>query len=397
MINAQKGKSQVVFENSEVSVIVPKDPIAACYYGQGPGWHSNSINDNQLNFYKIEGDLYIFLPKNPKYDGEKYKANFQSTCFMNESELSADPVWLLLKRFGDLSDVFKNLVPELNDWIVFASDSDIRGAVEAVAERADDYIYNRLVDDMCNNDYYHDWQDEQARELEYLEMPDGTEFEGTPEQLQQLEDEGLESSDLEVDEHRLDSDNELNDYLGFMEAYEWYERLIDSYRLEPQTIRELVEKNELIDGHIAKLKDIWKIVAMNVDRLGDEYGLAHWLYQSWNEISKNTVISTLRNINMHNHDKLYNWWWSDAGPRNSAQMSIEEIVEILNSQRYEIYDWEDRRFVTNNGWHYAVKRFLIIYCNMSNAERNIFNATDNYSIWTHHLNAPVSVMQLKEA
>lgn len=288
MINAQKGKSQVVFENSEVSVIVPKDPIAACYYGQGPGWHSNSINDNQLNFYKIEGDLYIFLPKNPKYDGEKYKANFQSTCFMNESELSADPVWLLLKRFGDLSDVFKNLVPELNDWIVFASDSDIRGAVEAVAEWADDYINDCLSDGACNNDDYYDWQQEQARERGYLLMPDKSEFENTPEQLQQLEDEGLELSDLKVDKFRLLCDDELDDYLGYCELYDWHERLIDSFRPEPQTVRELVEKKRLIDGHIAKLKDIWKIVEMNVSRLEiDDLGLFDYFTDNGFYIEKN--------------------------------------------------------------------------------------------------------------
>jgi len=102
---------------------------------------------------------------------------------------------------------------------------------------------------------------------------------------------------------------------------------------------------------------------------------------------------------MANHDRLYDWWWSDAGPRNSAQMSIEEIVNILTTQRNNtnIVLGIDGGLVTNSGWYYAVKRFLIVYCNMSNGDRNIFNATNNYSIWTHYLNSIVSVREQREA
>ncbi len=99
---------------------------------------------------------------------------------------------------------------------------------------------------------------------------------------------------------------------------------------------------------------------------------------------------------MANHDRLYNWWWSDAGPRNSEQMSIEEIVNILTTQRRNntnIVLGIDGGLVTNSGWYYAVKKFLLVYCHLINADRDTFNATRNYSIWRHHLNSIVSVRQ----
>jgi hypothetical protein len=244
-------------------------------------FNSKEVLQNlEVTIISIQSDVYIFLPKKPKYDGEKYQANFSTTYFINESDLSTDPLWLLSKRFGDLSDVFKKLVPEINDWIIFASDSDIRKAVESVAELSEVYLSDVFIEEADRDSNYSSWLHEQAMEMGYLLMPDGTEFKNTPEQLQKLEDEGFKLSDLEVDD-MFECDYEKSYFVYCGDKFnEWRKKITEAYTPEPKTVKELVEENKnLFDGHIAKLEDMIEIIIMNISD-EDDAGLVQYLWQN---------------------------------------------------------------------------------------------------------------------
>ncbi len=235
------------------------------------------LQNLEVTIISIQSDVYIFLPKKPKYDGEKYQANFSTTYFTNESDLSTDPLWLLSKRFGDLSDVFKKLVPEINDWIIFASDSDICEAVESVAELSEVYMSDTFIDASCDDDNYCSWLHEKAMLL----MPDGTKFKNTPDQLKELEDKGYELYELEVDDLRFRDDYDWNSYFYYCgdEFNKWRKRIIEAYTPEPETVKELAEKNKnLFDRHIAKWEDMIEIIQINIfDQMEDDAGLVDYL------------------------------------------------------------------------------------------------------------------------
>ena len=105
-----KGESKEVFDNEEMRIIVPKDEAAACYYGQGTRWCTAAKNDNMFNMYNNEGPLYIILPKNPRYTGEKYQLHSDSDGYvqiMDEKDENVTP-GELFDRFSDKE--FKDLV-----------------------------------------------------------------------------------------------------------------------------------------------------------------------------------------------------------------------------------------------------------------------------------------------
>lgn len=70
----KKGRSTEFINNSEVRVIVPFDEEAAKYYGRGTTWCTAANKNNFFNeFYSPYGKLFIVIPKNPNYPGEKYQ------------------------------------------------------------------------------------------------------------------------------------------------------------------------------------------------------------------------------------------------------------------------------------------------------------------------------------
>jgi hypothetical protein len=74
-----KGKSKVIINNENLRLIQLLDKNAAIYYGRGtnPRWCTSYTNsENKFDEYNNLGDLYVLLPNNPKYNGEKYQLYF---------------------------------------------------------------------------------------------------------------------------------------------------------------------------------------------------------------------------------------------------------------------------------------------------------------------------------
>lgn len=85
-----KGQAQEYYNDADIRIIVPADQTAACYYGQGTRWCTAGRTGNMFNTYHNQGPLYIILPKQPAYPGEKYQLHFESGQYMDERDESVD-------------------------------------------------------------------------------------------------------------------------------------------------------------------------------------------------------------------------------------------------------------------------------------------------------------------
>ena len=65
-----------VNHHDEFTHIVPKTEEAAKFHGRGTRWCTAAENNNQFKYYNNDGQLHIYTPKNPKYEGEKYQAHY---------------------------------------------------------------------------------------------------------------------------------------------------------------------------------------------------------------------------------------------------------------------------------------------------------------------------------
>lgn len=85
-----KGQSQDYYNDEDIRVIVPGDQTAACYYGQGTRWCTAGRTGNMFNHYNTQGPLFIVLPKQPAYPGEKYQLHFETAQYMDERDEPVD-------------------------------------------------------------------------------------------------------------------------------------------------------------------------------------------------------------------------------------------------------------------------------------------------------------------
>lgn len=89
-----KEESKVKVENSEYTRtenehwihVVPHTEEASKKYGANTRWCTAADKHCLFNSYNKTGELHIFIPKKPKYAGEKYQLHGNSESFMNEKD-----------------------------------------------------------------------------------------------------------------------------------------------------------------------------------------------------------------------------------------------------------------------------------------------------------------------
>lgn len=160
-----KGNSIEVYNDSEVRVIEPLNEKAACYYGQGTVWCTSATDSkNYFEHYHSQGNLYILLPKIPKYKGEKYQLHIPSEQFADQND-SMYSLEHLQERFPAFSKWLLTNAPEsdrmrLKNFLAMISDVELKKLwnliFDAVLEKAwemidetshdDDYYQNELID-----------------------------------------------------------------------------------------------------------------------------------------------------------------------------------------------------------------------------------------------------------
>lgn len=253
-----KGEAETVFENEAVRIIVPKNEAASCYYGQGTRWCTAGRDNNMYDRYARDGDLYILLPKQPKYDGEKYQLHFSSGQFMDEGDNSVENIIELLDmRFGNLVDFFREREPVINDWLVFTPDEVLQPLLEKISRAVQDHVSERVNEWEVEDDYWWDY----LRKEGYV-YPEGHDEEG------------------EIDWDKVaEADVSYTDWN--YEAADFIRNINNSVDISPAEVRELAQEEELEYGSSLDVTDLDQIVIRNIEknirgRDGDG-GVAEWI------------------------------------------------------------------------------------------------------------------------
>lgn len=125
--DAEKGKYQELYRDSDLVVLQPLDQTAACYYGRGTRWCTAATKGhNYFDTYSKRGPLFIIIPRKPAYPGEKYQWQFETNQFMNEQDRQIGEKGMadLVARYPQLKNILKNyaekytMVPLLTDEFV---------------------------------------------------------------------------------------------------------------------------------------------------------------------------------------------------------------------------------------------------------------------------------------
>ena len=253
-----KGEAKEVFNNEEVRIIRPDNEQAACYYGQGTRWCTAARDHNMFDRYNTDGPMYIILPKNPKYDGEKYQFHPMSDQYMNEKDYEVSPQELL-NRFP--SEEFKEFLfkadPILKSLVsLYPNDQELESAWRSIAELVNDKAFEVMTDWEISDDYYY----------------------------QYLKDEGFvdEEGDIKDDAPPYDEYNE--------EAGSWLYRMLEIRDRTADEIREFAQQlaeNDNKEYYLRDLDDVysWAIeVAQDRDQTA---GLEVWVYKNV-EVKYNT-------------------------------------------------------------------------------------------------------------
>ena len=159
-----KGESETFYEDDDVTVIVPLDQTAACYYGQDTLWcTAEREGRNYFDSYNKDGKLYIIIPKKPRTPDEKYQLHIESRQFMDKDD---NPVNLsVLNRFPGLVNYFKKNIDEFAGLIAFEDPEILRGIHNAALD---------IIEEQVRDQIKH-WGDKDDAYLEILvkEAPDG--------------------------------------------------------------------------------------------------------------------------------------------------------------------------------------------------------------------------------
>jgi putative chitinase len=157
-IDQKEAIAKKVYEDSDVTVIIPENEAAACKYGRNTRWCTSATKgQNQFDVYNRDGPLYIIIPKKPSHEGEKYQLHFPSEQYMDENDDEISLPVLLEQRFPKLKEFFMKLYPNLKDNIYFMDNSILSDLIGQVADLADIKLNDILRDWETNDEGYYQW------------------------------------------------------------------------------------------------------------------------------------------------------------------------------------------------------------------------------------------------
>jgi hypothetical protein len=253
-----KGEAETVFDNAAVRIVVPKNEAASCYYGQGTRWCTAGRDNNMYDRYARDGDLYILLPKQPDYEGEKYQLHFSSNQFMDEGDNYVDSVKdLITKRFGNLLPFFMEREPSLKDWLVFTPDEVLEPLLAKIKTAVNDHVSEIVNDWEVQDDYWWDY----LRKEGYV-YPEGHEEEG------------------EIDfDAAADADLSYTDWN--YEASDFIRTINNAVDLTPEEVREIAQEEEDDYNGDVGVNDLDTIIersiSKNIGRNSSDGGVIEWI------------------------------------------------------------------------------------------------------------------------
>lgn len=155
------GQADKVYEDGDVTVIVPRDRTAACAYGRRTRWCTAATSSyNAFDSYNSQGPLYIVIPKNPKQPETKYQLHFESGQFMDEHDEPIDIAYLLQEQYPRLGEYFMSqprVAKLLGETVAFADDETLQKLSDDIWSFVLDKVQDVLSDLEANDDSYYRW------------------------------------------------------------------------------------------------------------------------------------------------------------------------------------------------------------------------------------------------
>ena len=259
-----RGDYEEVYEDADVRVVRVKDEKAACYYGQGTRWCTAATHGaNYFDYYSSKGPLYILLPKDPSYDGEKYQIHFESRQYMNQNDQSVG-LMHILDRFPGFTKWVRENSTVLDQMITYIPTSALEKIISKLNSLISDEI-SRMIQKMKKNKYYREWVGNFAIDHGYLDdygniqwssvMVDPrvsiTEYNKGAKVLYDIKKEIEEISAEGIKSMAEDYEKQHNDLIYIDEIEYLYRKFIEDITEEiPTTISELIDLYDWIRENI---------------------------------------------------------------------------------------------------------------------------------------------------
>ena len=132
-------EADVVYEDSEWKVIVPKTEKAACLYGANTQWCTAAKENNMFDNYNSKGPLYININKQT---GIKYQFHLETNSFMDEKDEQIN-----LKSIGLTSGLINYYLskPNLNALTLIYFGYDIHDIpIESIQKISDEQLLDLM-------------------------------------------------------------------------------------------------------------------------------------------------------------------------------------------------------------------------------------------------------------
>ena len=101
-------QAEILLNNDEWKVVIPKSEEAAKYYGRNTRWCTAADNDNMYLYYAEQGDLIILIHKK---DNKRFQLHFELDQYMNSKDegMSQEEASLIKPVVKALLPKFKNV------------------------------------------------------------------------------------------------------------------------------------------------------------------------------------------------------------------------------------------------------------------------------------------------
>lgn len=210
-------QAELFLSTPEYTVIIPKTEEASCYYGQNTKWCTASTEgDNMFKHYSRDGNLYIIIPKNPSYDGEKYQVHFNPISMMDEldEEVKFETMLEKFPEFFEKAAEAGEL--EDSDYVVFMKKEVKQRMIDNFNEFINQTAYDIEQDAEQNDEGYLEYI-----ASEYKDEDGEIDWEGGYEEMPYSEyNDEFKWWHSELDDYKFSDLSELSEWLKQYSQYE---------------------------------------------------------------------------------------------------------------------------------------------------------------------------------
>ena len=146
----ESGEAKLIYNDSEIKVIVPKTEKASCFFGRNTKWCTAATKgSNMFSEYAEKGDLYIVLIKK---NNERYQFHFETNQYMDQEDEPINPR-KLANIYPKLWSIFEPISKKLKNPI-FIKDVTLDEIIEFITKNRKfsktDYLDNFKYDVLNN-------------------------------------------------------------------------------------------------------------------------------------------------------------------------------------------------------------------------------------------------------